>query len=61
MADLTDLMARYRRFDELKPVSNLREIKHNALVKISGTLSGYELDDAYRQSTGNYNSNVLLL
>jgi len=58
MADLTDLMALYRRFDELEPVSNLREIKHNALVKISGTLAGYELDDAYRQSTGNYHSSV---
>ena len=33
-------------------------VKHPALVKISGTLAGYELDDAYRRSTGNYNSSV---
>ncbi|MCH8003160.1 MAG: hypothetical protein IH934_00880 [Nanoarchaeota archaeon] len=58
MADLSDLVAQYRRFDELEPVSNLREIKSNTLVKIKGTLASYEPDDAYRKSIGSYSSPI---
>jgi len=58
MTDISDLMAQYKRFDEIEPISSVREIKPNTIVKIRGTLKSYDPDDTYRKTTGDYTSNT---
>ncbi|MBU90753.1 hypothetical protein CMO94_04375 [Candidatus Woesearchaeota archaeon] len=41
MAELSDLIVRYNRFQELEPVSTLDQIRHNSEARIKGTLADF--------------------